>query len=158
KNGFNAQDESVLRPGAYASSGEQGADENDQGECRGYPGDAEGGTPRGLFWPAVPKPPDVVAGRDRLLELAGHLGGIPQPPRRPLQGRSLVEELGQFLLEDAADVGQQLFAHLPLAGGAGPNGSDGSLDDDLKLGQREFVHAGAPRMPPRTRTNCRHST
>jgi hypothetical protein len=53
-----------------------------------------------------------------------------------------------FFLGDADDVGQELLPHLPLAGGARPDGSDVALDDDLQLHQFGFVHAGAPSMPP----------
>src|SRR5580658_5740599 len=41
--------------------------------------------------------------------------GIPESLRGSVQGGSLVAELRKFLLEDAADMGQQFLTHLPLA-------------------------------------------
>src|SRR5437879_4622275 len=54
-------------------------------------------------------------------------------------------------------MGQQFFPHLPFAGCARLNGADGPLDEGFQLGQGGLVHAGAPRMLPRMRTNCCHS-
>src|SRR5262245_59631231 len=100
---------------------------------------------------------DAVAGRDRFLELGRHFAGIPEPERRPLQGGLFLAERYRLFLEDSADVGQKLLPYLPLARRARPNGSNGPLDDDLQLSQVGLVHAGAPRIPPSTRTNCCHS-
>jgi hypothetical protein len=76
------------------------------------------------------------------LQLTRHIGGIPKPTDHALQGGPVITELREFLFEDAADVGQQLLTHSPLAESASSYGADGALDKDFQFDQCGLVHGG----------------
>jgi hypothetical protein len=77
------------------------------------------------------EPINAADSGDRRLELVRQFSGVSEALLRARQGGLFVTELGLFL-EDGHDVGQKFLPHLPLAGGAGPDGPDGALDDELQ--------------------------
>ena len=89
---------------------------------------------------------------NRFLQGARQLRRIAEPLERRLQRCPQVSTTPQFFLINARQVGKQLLTHTVLATVAYLNRPHGTLNLD-----HEFLHSGAPRIPPTTLTNCRHS-